>query len=136
MISKKEKQAQLQRAKAKAKEHGGECLSDTYTTAQQNMTWKCSNPKHKPWEAKFTTVIYHGHWCLECAADARLAKAHQVAQERGGKCLSTAYSGAKARMQWKCSKPNHKPWTAIYTAVVNDGHWCAQCYDESRKKRA
>jgi len=136
MISKKQKQAQLERAQKQAEKYGGKCLTETYNKSQQKMTWKCSNPSHSTWDASYTLVVHHDVWCAKCTAEAKLARAHKVAEERGGKCLTTVYSGSKARMEFKCNNPNHAPWTARYTAVVNDGHWCAKCYEDGRKKGA
>lgn len=48
-----------------AKAHGGECLSDIYTTGEALMKFRCANGHI--WETKAFAVIY-GSWCQSCAA--------------------------------------------------------------------
>jgi hypothetical protein len=57
----------------------------------------------------------------------RLIKAKNVANAKGGECLSTEYTNVYAVMIWKCSCQNHKPWNATYNNVVNVGSWCPEC---------
>ncbi|MEZ4180428.1 MAG: hypothetical protein R3B41_02875, partial [Candidatus Doudnabacteria bacterium] len=47
-----------------------------------------------------------------------------LAQERGGKCLSKVYTNAHTKHEWQCDK-GHK-WQATPTAVKR-GSWCPKC---------
>jgi hypothetical protein len=47
-----------------AHSHGGECLSDTYNSCNENLKWKCKRG-HK-WDATPTSVKHAGTWCPQC----------------------------------------------------------------------
>ena len=51
--------------------------------------------------------------------------AHQIAAERGGKCLSTEYIDTRKKMHWRC-KEGHE-WFAILHSLKNQGSWCPYC---------
>lgn len=126
----------LETARAHAKANGGICLSTEYKSAEQNLLWKCSCLDHQPWESSFKAVVRCGAWCPACVAEKKrkalqnrqgLLIAHQVAQSRGGKCLSTEYINANTKMLWHCSNANHSSWLASYSQVVNKRNWCPEC---------
>ena len=48
----------------------------------------------------------------------------QIAEERGGECLSKIYEGCKKPMKWKC-KEGHE-WNAIFDNI-KQGKWCSIC---------
>lgn len=53
-----------------------------------------------------------------------LAKLHQVAQSRGGKCLATTWLGSETKLPFVCAQ-EHK-----FTTIPSDifgGHWCLIC---------
>ena len=74
-----------------AKERGGICLSKEYFGAHTKLTWQCS--KGHAWEAQPTSVKHRGDWCPTCSGKAKLSieKMREVAELRGGKCLSKKY---------------------------------------------
>jgi len=49
----------------------------------------------------------------------------QVAEERGGKCLSTEYKNNRTKMKWECSKGHI--WDAIFSSIKNIKSWCPDC---------
>lgn len=49
-----------------------------------------------------------------------------LAKAQGGECLSTEYTTTQARYTFKCSNPNHKPWTTKANHI-QQGHWCPAC---------
>jgi hypothetical protein len=55
----------------------------------------------------------------------RLNKAKEVAQLKGGECLSNNYIHVKSKLKWKCS--NGHIWFCDYDHVVNGGTWCQRC---------
>lgn len=133
-LSEKEKQSLFDRAKKKAQDRQGQCLSDGYTNARSPMEWKCSNPAHASWTATYRNVVLHGTWCPHCKNDsqAQLQKAHQTAQEHDGALLSGEYMGSKGKLNWQCSH-SHK-WTASFSSVVHQGSWCPKCKHENHHK--
>ena len=64
----------------------------------------------------------------------KIKKAKEIAESKGGKCLSEHYFNHKSKLRWKCSDPHHPEWNAIFESVVNRGSWCKQCYLEGRQK--
>lgn len=57
---------QMNMAHQVAQEHGGECLSTEYKGSNGKLLWKCSNPKHSPWESRFSSVVNLNSWCPHC----------------------------------------------------------------------
>ncbi|MCX6788651.1 MAG: hypothetical protein NTZ36_02080 [Candidatus Jorgensenbacteria bacterium] len=48
----------------------------------------------------------------------------ELAEKRGGRCLSKYYINSSTKLEWQCKK-GHK-WLAILN-VIKKGHWCPQC---------
>jgi len=72
-----------------------------------------------------------GSWCKFCGYKTAALKktksideAHRLAKERGGKCSSEIYLGAKLRYRFECEN-GHIFRRAIYE--VKNGKWCIQC---------
>lgn len=53
-----------------------------------------------------------------------IEKMHQLAESKGGKCLSTEYMNANSVLLWQCDK-KHK-WKSRYHDI-NRGCWCPHC---------
>lgn len=105
---------------------GGACLSKEYTNSTSNLRWHCS--KGHTWEATpYNVGKRKGTWCPHCAgvAPRNLGQMIQIAKERGGLCLSQAYTGLKGRLLWRC-KSNHDFWMAP-GKVIHRNAWCPQC---------
>ena len=118
-----------------AEKRGGKCLSDAYVNAKTKLMWQCADG-HR-WKAT-PNNIKNGQWCRICGiskrADARkldIKEMQQIAEKRGGKCLSDTYVNAFTKLWWKCEK-GHPPWDAIPNAIKR-GQWCPIC---GIKKRA
>lgn len=64
-----------------------------------------------------------------------LEEMQKLAEERGGKCLSTEYEGIYVPLIWQC-KEGHI-WEATPNSIKN-GHWCPVCavngHSGSRRK--
>lgn len=102
---------------------GGECLSDKYVNSEEKLKWKCENGHI--WEATPHSVK-SGSWCWRCYGTfpLTLAEMHDIAKERGGKCLSTEYVNSTSNLLWEC-KEGHK-WEAV-PGSIKSGSWCRRC---------
>lgn len=56
----------------------------------------------------------------------------QIAESRGGKCLSNSFVSAKTKMEFEC-KEGHR-WFSV-PHHVKDGSWCPECYNIRRIDR-
>ena len=112
-----------------AKERGGRCLSATYTNKSTKLLWECKIG-HR-WEAEPNSIRNAGRWCPICArlrsgATQRLGidEMREIAQNRGGKCLSDNYINNKTKLLWQC-KEGHR-WLAA-PSKIKSGQWCPTC---------
>ena len=53
-----------------------------------------------------------------------------IAQERGGVCLSKRYVNAHTKLRWKC-REGHE-WKSRPNGIKN-GNWCPECRRSRRK---
>jgi len=107
-----------------AKKRGGACLSTEYINSKTPLRWKCAHGHE--WEAQPTHIKNRGQWCPVCAGrlSATIDDMRQIAQTRGGECLSTAYVNVDAKLRWQCCKGHE--WEATPYAV-RKGQWCPHC---------
>jgi len=101
---------------------GGKCLSNEYINSHTQLTWMCA--KGHTWD-KAPYIIKQGAWCPQCRLWLRLEDIQQIAQYKGGECLSKAYINARTKLKWKCRKGH--VWKAMPTTIVNGQHWCPTC---------
>ena len=108
-----------------AKERDGECLSKVYINPKTSMDWKCK--EGHIWKNRFGNIYYNNQWCRDCAGLKKLTikECQQVAEERGGKCLSIIYEGNKKSMDWQCSKGHI--WENNFSNIKNHNQWCPDC---------
>ena len=106
-------------------ERGGKCLSDTYINSTTKLTWECS--KGHTWEAS-PQSIRRGGWCPDCLGSKRLTieEMHELAAERGGKCLSDKYVSLSTKVRWECREGHI--WEAT-TDSIKRGAWCPECLE-------
>jgi hypothetical protein len=106
-----------------AKEKGGRCLSKVYVNSSSKLHWECS--KGHRWYTRLAD-IKKGHWCPHCSGIARLTieEMQEIANNRGGKCLSKNYKNNRTLLQWQCAE-GHR-WEAKPDHIVR-GRWCPQC---------
>lgn len=120
-----------------AKNRGGKCLSYEYLGTDVKLKWQCSNGHI--WEA--TPHIVNGKsksWCPYCANKKRVEHQkltievlHEIAAEKGGRCLSTEYVNANTKVRWQCAYGHE--WEAKPSSVKNNGTWCRKCYNLRRQ---
>lgn len=69
----------IEEARQVARERGGQCLSDIYRSWDTKMSWVCHQGHH--WHTTFG-LIRQGHWCPECAHEAKITRADSRARLR------------------------------------------------------
>ena len=121
----------LNRLRAKAKERNGRCLSRIYLGMSSPINWQCEFGH--TWSAVAGSVLHQETWCPHCdhrRQPVTIEKAINLAEARGGKCLSDSINGAQSRMEWECA--NGHIWQTTY-ASVSSGTWCPLCAPNSPK---
>jgi len=54
----------------------------------------------------------------------------ELAQKRGGKCVSEKYINAITKLKWQCSREHI--WEAIPISIIR-GSWCPECSGSKKK---
>jgi hypothetical protein len=54
-----------------------------------------------------------------------------LANNRGGKCLSSNYVNINSKLKWQCEKEHI--WEATPASVAKSCRWCPECANDSRK---
>jgi hypothetical protein len=113
-----------------AEARGGACLSDSYHNCVTKLEWRCS-AGHE-WRAT-PNQIKKGHWCPYCVRVARLTihELHQIAVQKGGRCLASEYLRSSMPLRWVCGTGHE--WLARASAI-RAGHWCPVCSRNQRLK--
>jgi len=106
-----------------ARARGGRCLSTEYSNCHTKLQWGCS--VGHIWYAVPSSVKI-GCWCPDCGGRKRLTieEMHNIARERGGKCLSKRYTNAKTKLKWQCFKKHQ--WMATSDTIKRPS-WCPYC---------
>ena len=106
-----------------ANKHGGKCLSAEYINANTKLKWQCK--KGHVWESTPSNVK-NSHWCLECSGSKKknIYDMQQIAETRGGKCLSKEYVNNKTKLKWQCNEGHL--WEAVPSSVATRT-WCPVC---------
>ena len=119
----------LEDMKSLAESRGGKCLSDRYINNKAKMKWQCS--QGHVWEARSDNVKNQGAWCPFCLVGKEgnnrkltIQEMKILAEEKGGRCLSTKYINSNTKLTWKCNQGHI--WEAK-SAAVKRGSWCPVC---------
>jgi hypothetical protein len=118
------RRAPIETMRSYAASHGGQCLSDAYTSGRQRLRWRCV--KGHEWEAA-SRLIHRGAWCPRCAIErgrTGIDRMHEIAAERGGRCLSECYVGSTTRLKWQCAEGHVWEMTS---SSAQQGQWCSYC---------
>ncbi|NMC08526.1 MAG: hypothetical protein GYA24_25175 [Candidatus Lokiarchaeota archaeon] len=115
-----------------AASRGGECVSDAYVNSRSLLTWRCS--AGHAWQANAHNIA-SGTWCPECARSRKIKAPsiealQHMARTRGGSCLSTMFSGNRAKLLWRCAEGHE--WEARWSSIVR-GYWCPVCAKDNPK---
>ena len=123
----------IEEMKEIALSRSGECISNEYKNSKTKLKWKCS--KGHIWEATPNNIKNKNSWCLECSGKEKLTikLMLQIAEERGGKCLSSKYINAHTKLKWQCSKGHI--WDATSRTIKNKKSWCLECYKLKKNQR-
>lgn len=108
-----------------AHDHGGECLSKEYVNSASPLIWQCE--KGHVWKNSLSGVRTNNQWCPYCAGKAKLTidLMREIAESRGGKCLSEEYINSATKLTWRCTYGHE--WMATPDNVKNRGTWCPKC---------
>jgi hypothetical protein len=108
-----------------AKQRGGNCLDSSYIDNNTPVLWECKQGHQ--WKATPNNIINKGSWCPTCAGRPKLTidEMHQLAQKRGGQCLSDTYKNKSTKLLWECSE-GHR-WKAEPNSIRNANRWCPIC---------
>ena len=112
-----------------AQERGGQCLSTEYVNYTTELLWQCAEGHQ--WKG-LPTSVRSGYWCRKCAINKRsnsIDEMYELAEARGGACLSTTYVNTHTKLRWRC-KEGHE-WEGR-PHDVKAGHWCARCAGRAR----
>jgi len=149
-----EKKGELQRlgidaVREKARQNGGECLSDNYANANDKGWFRCKEGHE--WETSYKGVLYGDTWCPECWAALKkaglnkegkfvprslprkieLEYCQEFAEERGGRCISVEYDGARGPLEWQCDKGHE--WEASLHTMEQRVSFCLECVELERR---
>ena len=123
----------LARLQAAALKHKGACLSECYVDQQTRYLFRCQHGHE--WHTT-GSIIFSGRWCSACHFNGRrlgIDAMREIAQARGGRCLSKEYSNSNSKLEWECHRGH--TWHAV-PGGISQGHWCAQCAILDRIHRA
>jgi hypothetical protein len=120
----------LQALQGLAQTKGGSLLSDTYWGTKVKLRWRCKEGHE--WNASPGNVK-QGTWCPICGGSSRgnLQQIKELAQKRGGECISTEYINSKTKLRWRCEH-GHEWETTPDT--IKRGRWCPKCATHARGK--
>jgi len=106
-----------------SRSRGGTCLSTDYINNRTKLQWECK--KGHIWLAR-PADVKNGKWCPDCAGVKKLTieKMKNIAESKGGKCLSKKYFNSKTKLQWQCSDGH--TWEATPEHIIR-GQWCSKC---------
>src|SRR6185369_7591084 len=105
---------------------GGQCLSTVYIDSHTPLNWKCA--KGHQWSATRSSIYNNKSWCRKCLTGksrGSIQIMQQIAEKRGGRCLSTEYINCNTKLDWECVK-GHR-WSTT-PEIISQGSWCQVCY--------
>ena len=106
-----------------AEKRGFKFLSLVFKNTATKYLWKCT--KSHEWNAQYSSIS-QGIGCPHCAGVTPITKenAHNLAESRGYKFLSTEFKGVVNKYRWECSEGHE--WNALYNHIKN-GKGCPHC---------
>lgn len=115
-----------------AESRGEKCLSHIIGTsfgAHGRYLWQCK--KGHQFECQGGNLIYKSI-CSQCNK-LSIEEMKNIAEKRGGKCLSQVYINKRTKLQWQCEKGHI--WKAKPNSIKGNNTWCPQCaYDNNKWK--
>ena len=129
----------LQRLHRKAIELGGVCLTNEVLRRKSNYRFRCREGHE--WNGIAHNVLTRGCWCPVCSLENRrhgIAAMRELAESRGGRCLSDVYLREHDKLTWQCGRGH--VWRTMAIGVLS-GSWCPSCaildrtFDPKRRRR-
>ena len=124
------KKLTIEECRQVAEKKGGRCLSEVYETYRVKLKWECK--EGHVWKSVIAKIKKGDRWCDICSGynaknkkKLTIEECRQVAEKKGGKCLSTEYVNNMTEMKWECSKGHQ--WGAIFTNIKHCNNWCLDC---------
>lgn len=115
----------LESINAAIAKRGGKCLSKVFVNTSQKLEWECD--KGHQWLANWRNVGHNKSWCPTCSRTrGTLAKLVDIADERGGQCLSGQYVTGAHKYKWRCEQ-GHQFEATMDSAYTS---WCWICADK------
>jgi hypothetical protein len=110
--------------------NGGKCLSATYINRETKLFFECA----KGHVFQMMPASIKKHWCPECAGNKKIGieRILQIAEAKGGKCLSKDYVNGTEKLLFECSV-GHR-WTTEARAIIR-GHWCQKCAGKAAREK-
>lgn len=112
-----------------AAKQGTVLFLDEKVNRKSEATWQCN--KGHTWKTRIGNIL-DGHWCPRCSNSenwsskkASIVEIRQLAQSKGGDCLSTSYDNANTKLNFIC-KQGHT-WTALWSNIKHKNSWCPKC---------
>ena len=125
--------------KSLAESRGGVCVSDKYMNTTAKLSLRCNTCGHV-WETSLNSLL-NGSFCPKCGLEKVLQHTRktitgmqEIAESRGGRCLSTTYVNSHTHLLFKCGNPNHPPWKAT-PSNIRRGRWCPVCGHRRTRER-
>jgi len=108
-----------------AENKGGKCLSEEYIGNKQKLDWVCS--EGHTWKACFSHIKNNNRWCPICGGTIKLklVDCQNIAENLGGKCLTTQYINARTKIDWQCLEGHC--WKADLNHIKSGNNWCPEC---------
>jgi hypothetical protein len=125
------KRGTIEKMRELAVSKGGFCLSNTYVNNTTSLQWQCA--AGHVWRGPPERVRLH--WCPKCSfVRLRLGidKMREIAQERGGRCLSDIYTNVITPLSWQCMEGH--TWEAM-PVYIRKGRWCPECRRVAQDKQ-
>lgn len=114
----------ITRVREYVERQGGELISTQYVDSWSDIVVRCNNGHE--WTTCWKNLS-GGNWCIACffnSIRSSIEDLQLVANERGGKLISTEYVNNIQKLEWECSKKHR--WYACWRNI-HIGRWCPVC---------
>lgn len=135
----KHRKHSIEEMKNIARGRNGECLSDTFTSINSKLRWKC-NDCGNTWEALPKSIL-QGQWCKPCSYSIKNAKLRgrsskneemitidyirAISEKIGYKCLSSMYERSTTKLDFSCI--NGHAFRKSYNEFKRSMYKCPYC---------
>ncbi len=154
-MNRKRAEKAIKQLKQSARRRGGVCLDSAWVGSNARYRFRCR--RGHEWRGTSAGILAGGAWCIRCrpidmikrkrdwwatkAGDQlrkklreqskiTLARVHEIARRRGGRCQTAEWEGWQSRCRFRCGKCGRE-WTN-YPQNVLEGQWCKSCSLQKR----